>query len=284
MLRGLQVGVLVALSVGCGGSTARETTADAGSGSTADAGAADASAGDAGPDASAAPADAAPPDAAAGCTGDPECGDGDACNGVETCASGECRAGTPVECDDGDACNGVETCDPGSGRCEAGTAIDCTDPFSCTIDRCVDGECVNQPSDPLCDDGLACNGAETCSAAEDCQPGQPLCESDRCVARTCDEQTDSCREASVVYAVRLTIAQAPPLIFDTDLACGQRSQAFTATCGNGAAVYGCFVDGQGRLRIEVAGTGPCTGGNGAFVTTGCSTLTPSPGIPGSCCF
>ncbi|MCP4572506.1 MAG: hypothetical protein GY838_09175, partial [bacterium] len=44
------------------------------------------------------------------CTSDPECDDGNVCNGLETCDC-TCQAGTPLTCDDGLWCNGAETCD-----------------------------------------------------------------------------------------------------------------------------------------------------------------------------
>ncbi len=124
------------------------------------------------------------------CTGGIPCGDGSACNGVETCSNpsgGTCQPGTPLcaagqfcvepgncldcldaaDCDDGLACNGAEscssgTCQPGPPLCAAG--LFCVEPGSCV--DCLDA------SD--CDDGLSCNGAESCSAGT-CQPSTPLC-------------------------------------------------------------------------------------------------------------
>src|SRR5688500_10909468 len=48
------------------------------------------------------------------CSTDPDCTDGNACNGVEICQDGTCIPGIPPPpcIDDGDACNGPETCDP----------------------------------------------------------------------------------------------------------------------------------------------------------------------------
>ncbi len=45
-----------------------------------------------------------------------ECGDGDACNGVESCFGGSCQLGAPRHCDDGDECT-LDSCDPNSGSC-----------------------------------------------------------------------------------------------------------------------------------------------------------------------
>jgi hypothetical protein len=146
------------------------------------------------------------------------CDDGQFCNGAETCdALLDCQAGTPVNCDDGvgctvDACNegtdscdntpsdalcddgqfcnGLETCDAALD-CQAGTPVNCDDGVLCTVDSCNEGtdSCDNTPDDVLCDDGLFCNGAETCDAALDCQPG-----GDPCPGQLCDEGTDACVE------------------------------------------------------------------------------------------
>jgi cysteine-rich repeat protein len=55
------------------------------------------------------------------------CGDGDACNGEETCSeTGECQAGDALDCDDGDPCT-QDACDAESGcmAAEAGPAEMC---------------------------------------------------------------------------------------------------------------------------------------------------------------
>ena len=52
----------------------------------------------------------------ASCQTDPDCNDGNLCNGVETCVGGSCVAGTPVNCDDGDFCT-IDTCIPATGAC-----------------------------------------------------------------------------------------------------------------------------------------------------------------------
>jgi hypothetical protein len=76
------------------------------------------------------------------------CGDGNACNGTESCdAVLGCQPGTPLTCDDGQACNGVESCDTTTG-CVAGTAPACDDGDLCTADTCDDqvpGGCVHTP-------------------------------------------------------------------------------------------------------------------------------------------
>ena len=110
-------------------------------------------------------------------------------------------------CDDGgtgavyDDCNyGTDCADCGSrGRspitCQSGS--DCDDGDACTADRCVDGECYNDPfacedTGPLlecvadweCDDSIFCNGQEMCVFGQ-CVAGRPPCEE-------CDEGAQEC--------------------------------------------------------------------------------------------
>ncbi len=104
-----------------------------------------------------------------------------------------------ADCDDGIFCNGVESCDVESGLC---VALSSCPPFldGCVIrggicDEATDS-CLDQPNDGDCDDGVFCNGVEscdvvtgTCNALSACPPFQ-----DGCVTRggMCDEATDSC--------------------------------------------------------------------------------------------
>lgn len=157
-----------------------------------------------------------------GCQSDAECDDGLFCNGVETCVAESCVAGVPVNCDDGvgctdDSCNestdtcdnaandancdnglfcdGSETCDVALD-CQSGGAVDCDDGVGCTIDACNEATdtCDNTPDDGACDDGLFCNGAETCDAQSDCLAG-----SDPCSGAACDESTDTCESGRAIW-------------------------------------------------------------------------------------
>jgi hypothetical protein len=56
------------------------------------------------------------------CRSNASCGDGNVCNGVETCQAGVCIAGTPLNCSSGDPCI-VDSCDPRSG-CQHTTVAD----------------------------------------------------------------------------------------------------------------------------------------------------------------
>ncbi|UCC31905.1 MAG: choice-of-anchor J domain-containing protein, partial [Phycisphaerales bacterium] len=120
------------------------------------------------------------------------------CNDGVSCTDDSCNEGTDscdnvandANCDDGQYCNGTEWCDD-VADCQPGTAVDCGDGVACTDDSCNEGtdSCDNIPNDSYCDDGLFCNGAETCHATLGCQVG-----GDPCPGQYCDEGTDSCYE------------------------------------------------------------------------------------------
>jgi hypothetical protein len=169
-------------------------------------------------------------DPQAGCVhlpSDALCNDGLFCNGAESCDSqAGCVAGAPpvcsdgvdctldtcdpvsnacqhvpsaALCNDGLFCNGTETCDAQLG-CVPGLAPSCDDGVDCTADSCsaAANGCVHAPQSGACDDGLPCNGVETCSAAAvgtGCVPGVPVaCEGDgiACTVDACNELTGAC--------------------------------------------------------------------------------------------
>ncbi|MFC1591314.1 hypothetical protein ACFL43_02195 [Thermodesulfobacteriota bacterium] len=140
------------------------------------------------------------------------CDDGDACS-VNQCSSGSCVSIEETCCDDGldnDAdgnadcedtdcpcheCDDVGDCDDGNactddtcvgGQCQhADISASCDDGNACTSDSCDPfSGCENQPI--LCDDGVFCNGLESCVAGA-CQAG-----SDPCPSQECDEGNEQC--------------------------------------------------------------------------------------------
>jgi cysteine-rich repeat protein len=167
---------------------------------------------------------------------DPDCGGGQTCGnniveGTEECddgntLDGDCCSSTCAfessgsPCNNGLFCTVGEACD-GAGTCGGGAPRDCDDGIGCTVDSCNEGtdSCVNTPDDTACDDGLFCNGAETCDATQDCQAGTPVdCDdADICTDDSCDEATDSCDN-----------------IFDP----GNDPSCAAGTCGNGQVEAG----------------------------------------------
>jgi len=194
------------------------------------------------------------------CLTDADCDDGAYCNGSETCDTGNgiCQPGTSIDCNDGidctadscneatDACNhdpndtfcenglycdGAETCDALLG-CQAGTTVDCNDGVACTVDSCNEtaDTCDHLPDDTSCDDGLYCNGTETCDPLLDCLPGEGPCP-----GQECDEINDTCIGCS------------------TDDECDDADVCTADTCGAGACAfnpktYG-DIDGNGFITL-----------------------------------
>jgi sugar lactone lactonase YvrE len=100
---------------------------------------------------------AAAPASAQFCMSDPECDDGQVCNGVEFCdlmGGGFCQSGMPVACNDGDPC----------------TFDICNEPGTCTFVSSGDGEAAAGP-DALCnttDDNLDLFGTDgSCGTMDD---------------------------------------------------------------------------------------------------------------------
>jgi cysteine-rich repeat protein len=122
------------------------------------------------------------------------CDDGDACSVNDSCdVAGVCLSGSPLICDDSLFCNGAETCDSGLG-CQSGTAPSVDDGVACTDDSCDEASdlIVNAVNDAHCDNGLFCDGAETCDTLVDCQNGTAPGVDDgvACTDDRCDEAND----------------------------------------------------------------------------------------------
>jgi hypothetical protein len=121
------------------------------------------------------------------------CPAGALCAGAAGCVPGR-PCSTDAECDDGLFCNGREACI--AGRCGAGAPIECDDRVPCTVDVCDEGanQCAHIPLDARCDDGMWCNGAETCHVMRGCEPGTPpVCDDGfDCTVDSCDEAADRC--------------------------------------------------------------------------------------------
>ena len=131
------------------------------------------------------PADCAPP---CSCATDADCDDRIPCT-VDTCDLGTktcLMQPADTACDNGSFCDGVETCDAKLG-CLEGDPVDCDDGVACTVDSCDVDACVNGPVDAACDDGLFCNGLESCDARLGCVANEIPCPDG-----SCDEAKDQC--------------------------------------------------------------------------------------------
>jgi len=158
------------------------------------------------------------------------CDDGSFCNGADSCSAGTCsvHAGDPCPgpdgdgdctescneisdacngkdpassaCDDGLYCNGADSCDGAGGSCSIHTGDPCggaDGDGNCaeSCDEAADGCTAADLDGAACDDGLFCNGPDTCSAGA-CTPtsGNPCpgSDGDGDCAESCDEASDSC--------------------------------------------------------------------------------------------
>ena len=69
---------------------------------------------------------------------------------------------------------------------------DCGDANPCTTDRCTSGTCTHTPNTSSCNDGLFCNGSDTCRDATcSVHSGNPCLGRPEC-ADTCNEAADNC--------------------------------------------------------------------------------------------
>jgi len=101
------------------------------------------------------------------------------------CGNGTVESGE--ECDDGnildgDCCSSECLFEAADANCEdgvGGTDVDCAG----------SGICVSIPNDANCDNGLFCDGAETCDATLGCQDGADPCDP---ALTFCDENLDDC--------------------------------------------------------------------------------------------
>jgi len=108
------------------------------------------------------------------------------------CVDPRCSDEAPEFCPTG--CDADADC-PGGGVCVAQVCLggslepaDCDDDDPCTDDALVDDECLHTPNTSGCDDGVFCNGSDTCLDGECAVHGTPPCAADRCdeATRTCD--------------------------------------------------------------------------------------------------
>ena len=78
-----------------------------------------------------------------------------------------------ADCNDGNTCT-TDICVTGTCQRTNNTAP-CNDGVACTADSCNEAtdSCDYVPGNALCDDGLYCNGAETCTATG-CAAGAPV--------------------------------------------------------------------------------------------------------------
>ncbi|MGZ3455242.1 MAG: hypothetical protein ACXVEF_36905 [Polyangiales bacterium] len=166
------------------------------------------------------------------------CEDGDACTDGDHCVDGKCTAGGPTSCDDMNPCTddscdmsggcvhtpNTATCSDGNactdgdvcadGACKPGTAKKCDDGNPCTDDSCDPASGCKKTNNTLaCDDGLFCNGTDTCSGGSCSAHAGTTC------AKACSEVLKACTSC-------VSVADCGAVVYDPWSACG----GFASTC------------------------------------------------------
>jgi hypothetical protein len=141
------------------------------------------------------------------CEQDIDCDDSNFCT-TDSCVEDRCIY-SAVVCDDSDPCT-INSCiasvgcvftpDPACAPCLGD--LDCNDGNRCTLDRCVEGECVSSPIS--CNDGDPCT-VDSCDPATGCRyvaiPG--------CVAE-CDSDSD-CDDENACTTDSCDLDEVPPV-------------------------------------------------------------------------
>lgn len=121
------------------------------------------------------------------------CADGLFCNGTDTCSGGTCSRHKGNPCANGPEC--ADSCDEEKDNCFTPQGEPCSDDDNiCTVDVCDGvGVCAHPPNNlQACDDGLFCNGEDTCGNGTcSFHTGNPCLGG--CV-EVCDESSDTCVE------------------------------------------------------------------------------------------
>jgi len=122
------------------------------------------------------------------CTADSNPCTNDECDGAGACIHPDNTA----PCDDGSFCTIDDTCS--GGECFGGSPNLCSDSNACTDDSCDEevDTCIHVNNTGACDDGLFCNGVDSCVEGEcTSHTGDPCSEGGECQT-TCDETFDHC--------------------------------------------------------------------------------------------
>ncbi len=210
-----------------------------------------------------------------------------------TCVAGPCQT---ARCD-GDQCVLESACGASEECCgDACVPRGCDDGNPCTDDACGAAGCDNTPNAAVCDDGVFCNGPDTCSAglcdrhAGDPCAGGSVCEEamDRCVGCAADSDCpaplagpwgscsypDTCAESGTqsrtvtTYACVSNVCQ--PSSASEDRACSRATDG--DTCGSttfgtwgscGSFADACDESGtRTRTRTDrVCASGVCSNAN-----------------------
>ena len=217
-----------------------------------------------------------------------ECDDCDPCT-RDVCALGTCIGGTndTLGCQNSADCIGGGSCSIGSCATDGNpctTGDDCVSSGNCVQSTDFFGKCANfavpEGGAGGCNDGLECNGVESCDANGDCVGGTPLCNvEDRCV-----EANDTCFVSCLLDAECEDV---------DNLLCNGIGICDPKTCVGGANEFDpcrdnsecdsgdCSGGGTGTCSIDPSSEDPC--GEGAICNEGANSGDPVVCGPGRCC-
>lgn len=179
-------------------------------------------------------------------------------------------------CGSGNMCVNPEVCDATQG-CMMGPPVVIDDNIACTIDACDAVTGVSHtPDDSECDDGMFCNGVETCDATSGCAAGtNPADDQNPCTQDLCDEGNDTVSNppaangtvcGSSPRSICVGGGCQPSVCGDNQVDGGNGEQCDDGNTNNGDGcssscqneVASCDPDGTYVLSPQVAGT--CAGG------------------------
>ncbi len=127
------------------------------------------------------------------------------------------------------------------------SAVDCNDGNPCTTDTCNSGVCSHVAGGASCNDGLFCNGVETCDPVLGCAASSSPCDDGvACTTDACSEPSDSCSHVP------------------DHLACGDANPCTDDTCNTATGCqYGTNTlpcdDGISCTTADVCSAGVCAG-------------------------
>lgn len=130
----------------------------------------------------------------------PLCDPDETCDGVKNSVDAACPddylAPDETPCDDLSPCTDDDECDGGS--CDGGVlVVRCEDSNPCTLDFCDPGtgECVFQPRESPCDDGLFCTADDHCADGACTGAARTCDDANACTDDSCNETSNACVNA-----------------------------------------------------------------------------------------
>jgi hypothetical protein len=194
------------------------------------------------------------------------------------------EAGMPAVIGGSDQVGGGGAGGAAGDLCE-GLDLECEDDDNpCTEDECnpATGECGIPRNETACDDGLYCNGEDTCIEGE-CTAG----EEDPCGGRTCNEAMNTCECTMDEHCAADAPGDWSECVYaSVCIETGSRSRPVTTfTCTGGMCMQGATVENEACTRetdgsecpsdnLYCNGVEACKDGNCAGAGTPCKGATP----------